>query len=183
MKRCPTCKVDYFDEMLEFCLDDGAKLVSMSGSASEMPTVTRSNRQNPATNETAALSSPKTPDLLELKDQNREIKTKSSSPFETVPANPLKDKVTSQSYKVLEIAPVIVSLAHNWWQWVYLRNQYYYTFTSYFFSANFLMWMILLFAGAAVGFLALRLCQNKSFAYTGLVILAINLLLFLVPKG
>ena len=183
MKRCPACNIDYFDEMLEFCLDDGAKLVKMSGSASEMPMVTRSGRQNPATNETVDLSSAKAPELFEIKDANRDIKAKSASPFETVSASPLKEKVTSQSYKVLEIAPVIVSLAHNWWQWVYLRNQYYYTFASYVFSANFLMWLLLLTAGAAVGLLALRLCQNKSFAYTGLVIIAINLLLFLVPKG
>jgi hypothetical protein len=183
MKRCPTCNIDYFDEMLEFCLDDGAKLVSMSGSASETPTVTRSNRQNQTANETVALSSTKAPELFELNDANREIEAKSTSPVEASAANPLKEKVTSQSYKVLEIAPVIVSLAHNWWQWVYLHNQYYYTFTSYVFSANFLMWLLLLVAGASVGLLALRLCRNKSFAYTGLVILAINLLLFLVPKG
>jgi hypothetical protein len=83
----------------------------------------------------------------------------------------------------LEITPIIISLAHNWWQWVYLNKQDYLTFTSYVSSANFLVWLLLLVAGASVGMLVLKLCQNKSCAYTGLVILAINLLLFLVPKG
>lgn len=32
MKRCPECRRDYFDETLNFCLDDGAALVYGSGS-------------------------------------------------------------------------------------------------------------------------------------------------------
>ncbi|MBA3353944.1 MAG: hypothetical protein H0U23_16250, partial [Blastocatellia bacterium] len=27
MKRCPECRLDYYDETLSFCLDDGAALV------------------------------------------------------------------------------------------------------------------------------------------------------------
>lgn len=71
MKRCPTCKIDYFDEMLEFCLDDGAKLVLMSVSTGKMLTVTKPNKQNLTTNETVDLSSSKVPEIFELKDANR----------------------------------------------------------------------------------------------------------------
>lgn len=176
MKRCPTCNIDYFDEMLEFCLDDGAKLVSMQATA------TKPNRQKQFTDETVNLSS-KIPETIELKGANRNIDTTSAAAVEKVSDNSLKEKVTSQGYKVLEIAPIVISLAHNWWQWVYLQNQYYSSFTGYVLSANFLMWLLLLIAGVSVGLLVLKLCRNKSFAYTSLVILAINLLLFLVPKG
>lgn len=34
MKRCPTCQSVYTDESLSYCLQDGSKLVTMSGSAS-----------------------------------------------------------------------------------------------------------------------------------------------------
>ena len=34
MKRCPTCQSTYTDDSLRFCLQDGATLVSMSGSSS-----------------------------------------------------------------------------------------------------------------------------------------------------
>jgi hypothetical protein len=95
---------------------------------------------------------------------------------------PLKEKVALQGFKDLEIPPIVVSLSHNWWQWVYLNNQYYSSFSSYVFSANFLMWLLLLVGSAVVGLLAVKLCRNKGFVYTSLVILAINLLLFLVPE-
>ncbi|MFN2501807.1 MAG: hypothetical protein ABR530_07335 [Pyrinomonadaceae bacterium] len=37
MKRCPKCRRDYSDETMNFCLEDGSRLVSASGS--ENPTV------------------------------------------------------------------------------------------------------------------------------------------------
>jgi len=183
MKRCPACKIDYFDEMLEFCLDDGAKLVLISGSANEINAAKTSNKQSPTSSETVNLTTKKTPEIFELKGANREIQVQTSPPPETISSNLLEEKVNSQSFKVLEIAPIIISLAHNWWQWVYLHNQYYYSFTTYVFSANFLMWLLLLVTGIVVGLLVLKYCPNKGYAYTGLVVLAINLLLFLVPKG
>ena len=91
-------------------------------------------------------------------------------------------KYFSEPNKILEISPLVIALAHNWWQWVYLNNQYYYSFGSYVFSANFLMWLLLLATGGIIGLISLKKNQNKSFAIAGLVILAINLLLFLVPK-
>ena len=180
MKRCPQCRLDYFDEMIEFCLEDGSRLVLVSNSLEdEIPTVTKLNKSNPSTQDTVNLPFSNIPPTLETNLPN---KAETPSSVETAKTNDLKEKAVSQSYKALEIAPIVVSLAHNWWQWVYLNNQYYSSFSAYVFSANFLMWLLLLIASAAVGLLALKLCSNKGFAYTGLVILAINLLLFLVPK-
>jgi ketosteroid isomerase-like protein len=39
MKRCPTCQSTYTDDSLRFCLQDGATLLSMSGSSGGGPTV------------------------------------------------------------------------------------------------------------------------------------------------
>src|SRR4051794_24461132 len=39
MKRCPECLRDYFDETLNFCLDDGARLVSGPFTGQLDPTV------------------------------------------------------------------------------------------------------------------------------------------------
>ncbi|MDQ3041790.1 MAG: hypothetical protein M3R11_05350 [Acidobacteriota bacterium] len=60
----------------------------------------------------------------------------------------IKDKVTEQSNSVLELAPFVIALAHNWWQWIYLNNQYYSSFSTYVLSANFIMWLLLLTTGA-----------------------------------
>lgn len=182
MKQCPRCNVEYFDEVLEFCLEDGAKLLQISGQGKEMPTITKSNKPNPTTAETVNLPFSNIPETLEAKNSDQNIQAQTTASFETANSAQLKEKVTSQSYKILEVAPIIVALAHNWWQWVYLRNQYYSSFTTYVLSANFLMWLLLLAAGTAVGLLALKLSQNKGFAYTSLVIIAINLILFLVPN-
>ena len=37
MKHCPSCKINYSDDTMEFCLEDGTRLSSLSGS--QMPTV------------------------------------------------------------------------------------------------------------------------------------------------
>ena len=182
MKRCPKCNVEYFDEILEFCLEDGAKLLQVSGYGKAPLTDTKSNKPNPTTAETVNLPFSNIPETIEVKGSNQNIKAQTAARLDTVSASPLKEKVTSQGYKVLEVAPIVISLAHNWWQWVYLKNQPYYSLAVYIASANFLMWLLLLAAGTAVGLLALKFCQNKGFAYTSLVIIAINLILFLVPN-
>jgi hypothetical protein len=82
----------------------------------------------------------------------------------------------------LEIAPIVIALALNWWQWIYLNNQYYSSFSSYVLSANFLMWLLLLTTGTALSLFAVKRCKNKRFAFASLVILSVNLILFLVPR-
>lgn len=178
MKRCPKCKLDYFDNMLEFCLEDGSKLVTVPTSG-EIPTVTKLNSSSPTTEKTVNLPYSKVPEQLPFETPNQA----NSQPIEQIgSADLLKEKVAVKTFRILETAPIVLSLAHNWWQWIYLNNQYYSSLTGFLLSANFLMWLLLLITGGATGLLAVKYSRNKGFAYTSLVILAINLLLFLVPK-
>ena len=163
--------------MLEFCLEDGSKLFIVS-TYDEMATVAKSNPSNSLTEKTAGLPYSKVPDTLRVEAQanTQPVKKTGDSP------DLLKEKVADKTFRMLETAPIVLSLAHNWWQWIYLNDQYYSSLTSFLVSANFLMWLLLLIAGAAVSLFSVKFSRNKGFAYTSLVILAINLLLFLVPK-
>jgi hypothetical protein len=165
MKRCPKCNADYYDNMLEFCLEDGTRLTSLSGAPA---TVAQPPRQT-AADKTVSMP-------LSAPPKEQEV--------ETVVAKVLvpTDNTELSQNKVLEIAPVVVALAHNWWQWLYLEKQYYSSFMDYVFSANFLMWLLLLAAGVAVSLYSIKRSERRGFAYAGLVILAINLILFLVPR-
>ena len=174
MKRCPKCSIEYFDNTLEFCLEDGMRLVSELSYETETPTVTQTNKPKSSTEKTVNLPFSNPAKSLEFIDAND---------FQTIPKPDLvKERVAQQSNKVLEIAPIVIALAHNWWQWIYLNNQYYSSLSSYVFSANFLMWLLLLAAGATVSLFAVKFCKNKGFAFASLVILSINLILFLVPR-
>lgn len=174
MKRCPQCNIEYFDKTLEFCLEDGTRLIPIPSYETEAPTVTRSNKHNPLTEKALHLPFSNLPDTLELSGAN---------PVQPTPqVDLIKEKVARQSDSVLEIAPFIIALAHNWWQWIYLNSQYYSSFSTYILSANFLMWLLLLITGAVTGLVAVKRCRNKGFVFASLVILSINLILFLVPK-
>jgi len=174
MKRCPNCNIEYFDTTLEFCLEDGMRLISSPARETEIPTVIRSTKTDSTTEKTINLPFTNSVQKLEFSDGKH---------LETTPQKALiKDKTAEQSNNVLEIAPFVVALAHNWWQWIYLNNQYYSSFSTYILSANFLMWLLLLIAGAVAGLFAIKRCQNKGFALASLVILSINLILILVPK-
>jgi hypothetical protein len=178
MKRCPKCQLDYFDNMLEFCLEDGSKLVTMP-TVGEVPTVTKLNPSRPTTEKTVNLPYSKSPAPLPFETTN----PANNQTIEKIGGSDLlKEKVAVKTFRILETAPIVLSLAHNWWQWIYLNNQYYSSLTGFLLSANFLMWLLLLMTGGATGLLAVKYSRNKGFAYTSLVILAINLLLFLVPK-
>lgn len=177
MKRCPKCLVNYSDNTLEFCLEDGARLISLTNFQNEAgaaATATVPNKPNPTIENTVNLPLSKSP-------PNQEFQTV-GVPKTSPQANLFEERIARPGNKVFEIAPLVISLAHNWWQWLYLNNQYYTSFSSYFLSANFLMWLLLLVAGAAVGLISLKRSSNKGFAITSLVILSVNLLLFLVPK-
>lgn len=175
MKRCPKCNLSYSDKTLEFCLEDGTRLILENTFGGETPTVTRSNNPGSTTAKTIALPFSTPAENLNLHNPNAVVRDFSQKSL-------LKEKVLRQSLQILEIAPIIIALAHNWWQWIYLNNQYYSTLTVYILSANFLIWLLLLLTGAAVGLLSLRRVPNKGLAIVSLVILAINLILFLVPK-
>lgn len=173
MKSCPKCSLTYQDD-LEFCLEDGTRLVSGTAFGTEIPTITRSNNPLPTTAKTVSLPFPT---QSAMPDVNRPKEP------QTVPQTTLiKEKAIEQSNKILEVFPIVTALAHNWWQWIYLNNQPYSSFTAYFFSPVFLVWLLLLIITAALGVVGFKRVRNKGFAVAGLVILAINFILFLVPK-
>ena len=171
MKRCPQCNTDYFDNMLEFCLDDGTRLISVSSAARTAET----DREAIATAETEVFSTPATFKGQEIRELGRSEPTVIRSQLPTA-----SEKTVDT--RVLEFAPIVLALAHNWWQWLYVNEQYIPSIPAFLISANFIMWLVLLAAGIAVSIYALKQNANKPFAYTSLVILAINLILFLVPR-
>lgn len=175
MKRCPKCNVDYFDNMLEFCLEDGTRLTLLS--ATGAPLTAEAVPVRPTAAKTVAFSSAMV--------QNVEVvPAQPTQEFDTIEAKrdaPL-DRVKTRGYEAIGNVPIILALAHNWWQWLYLEKQYVSSITEYIFSANFLMWLLLLISGVAVSLFVARTGTKKANAYTSLVILAINLILFLVPR-
>ena len=166
MKRCPQCNADYFDNMLEYCLEDGAKLFT----ATE-PNIATSTREQPTAFKPVGplASTTSEPTVVIRKTEDAATEPEKSAPHER----------TSQG---VAMVPMVIALAHNWWQWVYLEKQYVYSITDYLLSANFILWLILLAGGVLSGLYAFKHSKNKTFALTGLVILAINLILFLVPR-
>ncbi len=174
MKLCPHCNTNYSDQTLEFCLEDGTRLVSTNRSRTETPTMTIPGELKIANQDTFNLPSPNQPETVAFQG------AKNLQP--TIETNLIKDKSIVGSYRILEISSITISLTHNWWQWLYLNNQYYSSFSTYVLSANFLMWLLLLAAGTGVGVYTLKQSQNKIIPITSLVLIAINLLLFLVPK-
>lgn len=172
MKRCPKCNADYFDNMLEFCLEDGTRLsaaTAITGSttahATQPTAETRSGVHAPIANRDSVETV-----VIPVKD----IGTASGTAIESRPDSPLA--------RVIETAPIGIALAHNWWQWLYLEKTYVSSVTEYVLSANFLMWLLLLSVGTASGIYALKYSKNKGFAIISLVALAINLILFVVPR-
>jgi len=154
--------------MLEFCLEDGSRL---------------------------ALSA----DLHAVEEQ----KSVRAADLDHV-AGPLADRLSEETFvigkgrsaidisaserphtgvvQLLELSPIVLALLHNWWQWVCLEKSYVYSWADYLLSANFLMWLLLLGFGAAAGVYSVKRSSNRPIGIIGLVTLAINLILFLVPR-
>ncbi len=174
MKRCPKCNADYFDNMLEFCLEDGTRLAFAPQSATATIPTMRPTAGSPAQH--APLTERVSEETVVISDAAARQKTETRT--ETSEENVSVSRTTS----AVETVPVVLALAHNWWQWLYLEKTYVYSLTDYLLSANFLMWLLLLVAGAAVGIYTVRNSKNKTFAIIGLVTLGINLILFLVPR-
>jgi hypothetical protein len=177
MKKCPKCQADYFDEQLEFCLEDGAKLTFVRSTATAADTKIFNSAQNSV--ETAYFDSrAQVPQTVHANDA---LKTNALAADETKLTS-LKQNAVEKGSRALEIGTLVIALANNWLQWLYIERQSYGTFTSFVFSVEFLFWLLLLFAGTAAGLLTLKLSRTKTLAYVGLVILAINFVLLLVPK-
>ena len=165
MKVCSNCKTEYLDDTLDFCLEDGTRLSLSSNSF-------------PINAKTAVLN-----------DRSIPISTAFETSKETILQNKatnkladLKEKAAYQGSKALEITPIVLALAHNYWQWLYLSKTSYSDTLTFLMSAHFIVWLILLVFGTAAGITSLKYSKNKGFAITSLVILAVNLLLSIVPN-
>lgn len=176
MKKCPKCHTDYFDNMLEFCLEDGAKLVFVSEAKTEVKTVAHEASANPSTAKTVNLPFASSVNPLDKKES-----AENKQPVLTA-TKKIEKSVKNTGIETLTIAPVVVALAHNWLQWVYLDNGKYGSISEFLISPNFLFWLFLLILGATIGMVAIKYCERKGFAYLSLIVLAVNLILLLVPR-
>ena len=180
MKKCPQCQTNYFDNMLDFCLEDGAKLSFVEDSAvdSEISRKTVFQADRPTAETTVAFSPNLKADLAETFAAAQ----KTAGVPLTEKVVQLKKSAVNQWLVFLETAPIVAALLHNYWQWLYLSKLYYSSFTQYVFSSGFLGWFLLLIVGVGLSIAALKYGNSKKFAVTALVVLAINVLLYAVPK-
>ena len=164
MKKCPSCQADYFDNRLEFCLDDGTRLLSTDTSTQERP------------------QAPKRPEVTEplVRPPLNSQETVVIGPKQTEAARVIAPLAASSG--VPETAALVLALLHNWWQWIYIEKVYISSIAEFLLSANFLMWLLLLSAGTAVSIYSIKVSRNRTLAIISLVTLAINLILFLVPR-
>lgn len=178
MKRCPTCRKEYYDETLEFCLDDGSNLQKVNQLNKEK-SIIEALKQNPdfVEDQTVQFENIKEIHFPDLKNPETYPKKLSKEKTEIIKRN-----LTNTTQKILEISPIIFALAHNYWQWLYLYKQPIYQLTVFFTSYNFLVWIFLLFGGLIFGLFSLKYSKNEGFAITALVVLAINVILSIVPK-
>lgn len=176
MKKCPKCQADYFDETLDFCLEDGSKLNFADGRTTAKTEVLTADQKSVETLSFNEQS--KIPDTIEV-GKNAVVNKSATDEIKTTS---LKEKTVEKGHQVLEISVLVFALAHNWLQWLYVDRQNYGSVYNFLFSVEFIVWLLLLLAGTAAGLLTLKLGRKKGFAYIGLVILAINFLLLIVPK-
>ena len=170
MKSCPKCNRT-FENSLAFCLEDGTRLLLLpSGSAA----VTTEARPTKTAAQTVSfpIATAKPANVFVRTDEVETVVAKANG---IVP-------ISSRTSVIFEYAAIVIALAHNWWQWLYLEKQYVSSILEYILSADFLMWLLLLTSGTAVSLFVVRKSERKIFGVLSLVILAINLILFLVPR-
>jgi hypothetical protein len=174
MKRCPVCAVSYFDDSLEFCLEDGSRLALASHPTTYAIPNSYANKTIPLTEKFS---------VQPIRDEAETIQSHSSNKAQNTEKKFLQAARNSLIVeRTFEITPVIFALAHNWWQWLYAANQPTTTVSGFLLSINFAVWFLLLAVGATFGLLAVKRCQNKNYAYISLIVLATNLILFIVPR-
>src|SRR5687767_4561374 len=135
MKRCPQCQADYFDEMLEFCLEDGAKLSVASSRATAAETKVFNKNQSSVETMFAGRSGGEVPQTVEVKNPAT-INQAAANQTETMVS--LKQNAVEKGYRALEIGTLVFALAHNWLQWLYIERQSYGTISNFLLSAEFL---------------------------------------------
>lgn len=166
MKRCPKCNREYSDQTLEFCLEDGARLIAAVQMKTSVETVILPNAviQPTVANPISPTANSKVTPTTQTKVQE------------------FKEIAVDKGYQVLEIAPIVLALIHNYWQWLYADKHNFSSFADFFLSSSFIVWLFLLIVSTALSISALKFGRYKGFAITSLIILAINFLLFIVPR-
>lgn len=178
MKTCPICDKSYYDDTLEFCLDDGSRLLKrekrLGNIIETSPTI-----------ESKKITQDETVQIKNQPDFFQPISHYTSSEIKTISKDKkeiIKQNVAASSQKFLEVAPTIFALIHNFWQWLYLHRQPAAQISTFLTSYNFLIWLLLLLTGLMFGIFSLKYSKNKGFAITALVVIAINVILSIVPK-
>ena len=178
MKQCPKCQKTYYDETLAFCLDDGSKLKRIDRINRETLTATSFKPKVEITQaETVQLNRPTENNYSNLSGSKLNVNKDVSFKKEN-----FKQNAVYSTYKFLEISPIVLALAHNYWQWLYLYKQPVYEISAFLSSYNFLIWLFLLLSGLMFGIFSLKYSKSKGFAITALVVLAIDVILSIVPK-
>lgn len=182
MKRCPQCQTEYFDNMLDFCLEDGAKLLQVSPPGKELETIVSQMKQTKPFAPPPMAFSDRPQTINAVETNKRDALMDEANPLSTARTGKLKTTLTNQGYKFLEIAPIVLALMHNYWQWLYVEKQSFTPLTGFLLSVNFIVWFLLLISGIIFGIVSLKYGRSKSFPVTALVVICINVLLFLVPR-
>jgi len=205
MKKCPQCQTDYFDNMLDFCLEDGARLILAEDDPPSKPAARTIFQESPPTD----------PSTIAFNSAFRHPRNDSEGEIETVvvektpgktPGNnigqvaeknagqntlqaprkldteKIRHRALGHWTSFLETAPLVLALMHNYWQWLYLSKLGYSGFLEYFLSGSFLIWITLLICGLILSIVSLKYGRSLKFAVFSLVVLAINVLLYIVPK-
>lgn len=183
MKRCPNCNLGYTDESLEFCLEDGTRLEIFNEATDEPPTVYSKSGAYTTTQTKTAQTSPNINNFgtwAETPNSQMNMQAQGENLPQT--DTPPQSETDSFTTKFFGFAPIIVALAQNYWQWLYMTQYNSFKFPDFLWELNFYVWLILLVGGVLLGVTALRKNVNKSFAVVSLVILAVNFLLCIVPR-
>jgi hypothetical protein len=163
-------------------MEDGSPLILTSPEKDEILTLVKNKTDFAAAGKT-----------LEFSDKNQTVKSFLNEPEKTRqtgmnPTNKIdekltnfKEKVSYQGLRTIEVLPIILALANNYWQWLYLNRANYGDTLSFLISINFFVWFLLLIFGLISCIIAVKYGKNRGLAITALVILAINLLLSIVP--
>lgn len=188
---CPKCGRRYTDVAFEFCLEDGARLLQTAEDEPE----TRFGAPATFQSKTSEIVPPIvkrdhiSSDWESRQNQETMFGLPTEKPPQTVAAEnsqPSANEIISPAQKTVvkfaenkaaAIVAVGLALAHNYWQWLYVAR------APNFEVLNFLVWLVLLVCAAAISVAVLRFNRGgKSLAIVGLIMLAINFLLYLVPR-
>ena len=181
MKKCPKCGTEYFDNRLDFCLEDGEKLSGSISQDEELWTIPTIRKENKDFTETQVLEDSELERADRTLEKKKEFLNRPSSDT-TKKINRLKQNLSVRGLKILENTALICALLHNFWFWLYFSRKPYNNFADYFISVEFIVWFLLLITGIMFGIISLKFNQNKIPAIIALVVLAVNFILSIIPK-